>query len=291
MTSDRARSEPIRRGADLGATLTRGLLAGAAGVAAMTLAEKVEQRVTGRPNSFVPAHTLRRILGLPARPDRERIGLNWTMHWGQGIALGPLRMLMAERGMRGSVASFLFLNIRLINDQALENLTGAGAPPWTWPRDEQRIDLLHKAIYAFVAGYVADQLARSADRERRHGHADDGRTSTTDDGRGLLRNTRPRRPRSDGRLRRPPEPGQAASSAANRAFGVRVDVPGRSDRNSIPVLVIARDEQEAELVAAEAAGSNAQAEVFRELTAAEIREHRLDLNRRGSVTTLAVLNL
>jgi hypothetical protein len=62
-----------------------GLIAGLAGVAAMTLAEKVEQAVTGRPNSYVPAHTLERLLGLERRPDRDRLGLNWAMHWGQGI--------------------------------------------------------------------------------------------------------------------------------------------------------------------------------------------------------------
>jgi hypothetical protein len=147
--------------------LARGLLAGAAGVAAMTLAEKVEQAVTGRPNSFVPAHTLERLLGLPAKSDRERLGLNWAMHWGQGVLLGAVRAWMARRGFGGPVGSFLFLNLRLLNDQSLENATGVGAPPWTWPRDEQAIDLLHKAVYAFVAGAVADRLVggpRAGDR-------------------------------------------------------------------------------------------------------------------------------
>ncbi|MDO9706777.1 hypothetical protein [Paracraurococcus lichenis] len=140
--------------------LAEGLLAGLAGVAAMTLAEKLEQAVTGRPNSYVPAHTLERLLGLPRRPDRERLGLNWAMHWGQGIVLGPVRALMARRGMRGPMGSFLFLNLRLLNDQSLENATGVGAPPWTWPVEEQWVDLLHKGVYAFVAGAVADRLVR-----------------------------------------------------------------------------------------------------------------------------------
>src|SRR4051794_1574029 len=78
--------------------IVRGLLAGVAGVAAMTLAEKLEQAWTKRPNSYVPAHTLERLLGLPTRPDAERLWLNWVMHWGQGIALGPVRALMAEKG-------------------------------------------------------------------------------------------------------------------------------------------------------------------------------------------------
>lgn len=133
-------------------------MAGLAGVAAMTAAEKIEQVLTRRPNSYVPARTLERLLGLPRRPDRERLWLNWAMHWGQGIALGPVRVLMAERGLRGPVASFMFLNLRLLNDQTLENATGVGAPPWTWPSDEQAVDLLHKAVYAFTTGVVADAL-------------------------------------------------------------------------------------------------------------------------------------
>ena len=139
-------------------TAARGLLAGLAGVAAMTAAEKLEQALTGRPNSYVPARTLGRLLNLPGRPNNERVGLNWAMHWGQGIALGVARAWMAERGVRGPVGSFLFMNLRLLNDQTLENATRAGAPPWTWPVDEQAIDLLHKGIYAFVAGAVADRL-------------------------------------------------------------------------------------------------------------------------------------
>ena len=113
--------------------------------------------ITGR-HTYVPAHTLERLLGLPEKPDSERLWLNWTMHYGQGIVLGVLRAAMARRGLRGPVGSFMFMNARLLNDQTLENATGVGAPPWTWPRDEQVIDLLHKGVYAFVAGMVADRL-------------------------------------------------------------------------------------------------------------------------------------
>ncbi|PSR57150.1 hypothetical protein AHMF7605_02705 [Adhaeribacter arboris] len=124
----------------------------------MTLAEKIEQLFTHRPDSYVPAHTLERLLGLPHKPDEERLGLNWTMHWGQGILMGVVRGLMAELGVRGPVGSFLFMNVRLLSDQTLENVTGVGALPWTWPKDEQVIDLIHKGIYAFTTGIVADRL-------------------------------------------------------------------------------------------------------------------------------------
>lgn len=139
-------------------TLLNGLLAGFAGVATMTVAEKLEQLLTHRPDSYVPAHTLERLLGLPHKPDHQRLVLNWTMHWGQGILLGIARAWMAEKGISGPVGSHLFMNLRLLADQTLENATGVGAPPWTWPIDEQVIDLIHKGIYAFTTGAVADKL-------------------------------------------------------------------------------------------------------------------------------------
>ena len=133
-----------------------GLLAGAAGVAAMTLAEKIEQLITKRPDSYVPGHTLEHLIGLTAKPDNNLT--NWAMHWGQGILLGAVRGLMVQRGMRGPVGSFMFMNLRLLSDQTLENSTGVGSLPWTWPKDEQAIDLIHKGIYAFVTGAIADSL-------------------------------------------------------------------------------------------------------------------------------------
>ena len=136
--------------------IIQGLIAGAAGLAAMTLAEKLEQVITKRPNSYVPDHTLRRLFGADSSSDK--VWTNLAMHWGQGILLGGLRTLMAEKGIRGPVSSFLFMNLRLLADQTLENATGVGAPPWTWPKDEQVIDLVHKGIYAFATGAVADSI-------------------------------------------------------------------------------------------------------------------------------------
>ncbi|CAL9281567.1 hypothetical protein SUDANB180_07150 [Streptomyces sp. enrichment culture] len=136
----------------------QGLLAGAAGVAVMTLGEKAEQRLTGRPNSYVPARTLERLTGMPGRPSPPR-SVNWAMHYGQGALLGVVRSVMAHAGLRGPVASAQFAVVRLTNDQILENATGVGAPPQTWPRAELAVDLVHKAVYAFATGAVADALA------------------------------------------------------------------------------------------------------------------------------------
>jgi hypothetical protein len=167
MRASRARSHWIRhddpRRIDVGARarsgVWKGMVAGAGGIAVMTIVEKLEQRLTRRPSSYMPAHTLERVAGIRQRPDRERHAMNLGMHIGQAILLGAWRGLMAEGGLRGPRASAMFTVIRLANDQTLENITGQGAPPWTWPRDELIVDVLHKAVYAFTTGIIADALA------------------------------------------------------------------------------------------------------------------------------------
>jgi hypothetical protein len=139
--------------------LWQGLLAGTAGGVVMTLGEKIEQAVTGRPDSHVPARVLQRLTGLPERPGAQPLPVNRAMHFGQAALLGVLRSVMAQSGLRGPFASAKFTVIRLTNDQILENATGVGAPPPTWPRRELVVDVLHKTVYAFVTGAVADVLA------------------------------------------------------------------------------------------------------------------------------------
>ncbi|MCE7000749.1 hypothetical protein LZG04_38930 [Saccharothrix sp. S26] len=137
----------------------QGLVAGFAGAVVMTVGEKIEQRVTGRPDSHVPGAVLTRLARLPERSGRPSRALNLGMHFGQGAVLGVVRSLMANAGLRGPVASAMFAVVRLSNDQVLENATGVGAPPQTWPRSELVVDLLHKTVYAFATGAVADALA------------------------------------------------------------------------------------------------------------------------------------
>jgi hypothetical protein len=148
--------------------LALGALSGAAGAAAMAAASKLEQLATGRPDSFVPARTLAHLLRLPDA-DRDRWARNMTMHYLAGAIVGALRGVMSASNLRGPFASLMHTNLRLAFDQTLENATGVGAPPWTWPRDELVIDVSHKALYSFVTGALCDALVEpsSASSARR----------------------------------------------------------------------------------------------------------------------------
>jgi hypothetical protein len=80
------------------------------------------------------------------------------MHWGTGALVGTLHGVWAALGMRGPRAHLAHTAVRLATDQTLENATGVGAPPHTWPWSEQAVDVLHKAVYSLVTGLVAERL-------------------------------------------------------------------------------------------------------------------------------------
>lgn len=76
----------------------------------------------------------------------------------------------------------------------------------------------------------------------------------------------------------------------NKAFGVQVTLPG--DESGVrPLVVVARDERDAELVAAGAAGAGASASTLRTLTDEEARQYGLDLARHGDARALPALDL
>ncbi len=79
----------------------------------------------------------------------------------------------------------------------------------------------------------------------------------------------------------------------NKGFGVTVTVTQSGDREAktAPLVVVARDERDAELVAAQAAGPNASAETLRELTDDEVLAYGLDLQAHGTAKVLPILNL
>lgn len=115
----------------------RGAACGLAGVAVMTTVEKLEQALTGRPNSCVPARALLTLLGRHTGEDDRPWGWNHSMHWGTGAALGAVRGVWAVTGIRAPRAHAWHTVVRLAFDQTVENATGVGAPPVSWPRQEK----------------------------------------------------------------------------------------------------------------------------------------------------------
>ena len=148
------------RGRELARGAVLGVGAGLVGVAAMTAGEKLEQAVTHRPDSYVPGRTLLTLLGRHAGDAGRPVVWNHAMHWGTGAALGALRGVWAAIGLRGPRAHVAHTVVRLAFDQTLENSTGCGAPPRTWPAHEQAWDTAHKAVYSLATGLLAERFVR-----------------------------------------------------------------------------------------------------------------------------------
>jgi hypothetical protein len=159
------------RGRTLAIAALKGAVSGLAGVAVMTLVEEAELAVTKRPRSAVPARTLLALLGGHPGDGPQPPLWNHAMHWGTGFVVGALRGVWAVTGIRGWSANLHHAAVRLAFDQTLENATGVGAPPTTWPPREVAIDLTQKTIYSIATGVVADRWIVPVLRSQR------GRTS------------------------------------------------------------------------------------------------------------------
>jgi len=155
------------RGKVLARAAAVGAVCGLLGVAAMTAGEKAEQALTKRPNSYVPARTLLTLLGRHPDDGKQPVVWNHVMHWGTGALLGALRGVWAVTGIRGPLAHLKHSGFRLAFDQTLENATGVGAPPTTWPIREQVVDYGHKAVYSLVTGLTADRIIAPVLESRR----------------------------------------------------------------------------------------------------------------------------
>lgn len=156
-----------RRSSELRSAAARGALAGLAGAAVMTAAEKVEQAFTARPDSYVPARALLTLLGRNSGDDERPTAANHAMHWGTGALLGALRGVWSVTGIRGPQATLTHTVVRLAFDQTVENATGVGAPPAAWPISERVVDVGHKALYSLITGTAADRLVAPTLESRR----------------------------------------------------------------------------------------------------------------------------
>jgi hypothetical protein len=125
--------------------LSRGLAAGAAGAAAMTLSTATEMRVRGRPASIAPVQAAERATGIRLPSDGARRASSWAGSVAFGTALGLVRPLLGGRPVASPAA---FLLVASLPDLALVPALGAAPPPWRWGAGELAISALHHAAYA-----------------------------------------------------------------------------------------------------------------------------------------------
>lgn len=128
-----------------------GLAAGAIGTVALTIAETIELKLTGREGSTVPGQVGTKLSGRDPETAPARVKqLNPIVHWAHGIGLGAVRGLLDVAGLGPLAATLAFYPIVFGGDAALYKVLGIAPAPWRWSRAELATDLFGKGVLAFA---------------------------------------------------------------------------------------------------------------------------------------------
>ena len=143
----------MSRRSSVPASIGKGLVAGFAGTAAMTVSSTLEARLRGRAASSAPARATAKVLGIKEFDGPlAQARFNDISHWGYGTGWGVVRGLLAAAGLKPRAASAAhgaaIYGASLVTLPALEI-----APPVVfWPKQEIAIDAFHHAVYAAATG-------------------------------------------------------------------------------------------------------------------------------------------
>lgn len=132
----------------LAAAVGKGLAAGLAGTAAMTVSSTVEAKLRGRGGSPTPAHAASKVLGVAPVDEHGERRFNTLVHWGYGTGWGAVRGVLDAVGLRGLPAAAAHLGAVWGAEQVVLPATGAAPPATRWGATEVAVDLWHHLVYA-----------------------------------------------------------------------------------------------------------------------------------------------
>ena len=144
----------------LAGAIGRGLVAGFAGTAAMTISSTVEAKLRHREFSTAPAKAAAKLLGVETfESDRAYQRFSDLTHWGYGTGWGVLRGLLGATGMSPRVATVAhgaaIYGAAQVTLPALE----IAPPAIFWPKHEIAIDAFHHTVYAAASGLAYQLVA------------------------------------------------------------------------------------------------------------------------------------
>lgn len=141
---------------DVAAAVGKGILAGLAGTAAMTLSTALEMKWSGRDASDAPSKAAGRALGVQPRNQVGKARFGQVVHWSYGTTWGVARGLIALTGLRGAAASALHFAAVWGAAQVVLPSLDVAPPATEWDAEQIAIDVLHHAVYAAAAGAAYD---------------------------------------------------------------------------------------------------------------------------------------
>lgn len=152
---------------EFGSAVGKGLLAGLAATAAITLSQMIEMKITKREPSEAPVKVVSETVGAKPAHKEDKEKLSQEIHWAYGTVWGVSRGIIGLTGLKGLPAA-------LVHFAAIWGTSMVMLPQFNAakPIDEQEpqaiaIDGLHHAVYALTATFVYDALDAGSKNERR----------------------------------------------------------------------------------------------------------------------------
>lgn len=145
---------------NLAGAIGKGLVAGFAGTAAMTVSSTLEAKLRGRAPSSAPARATAKMLGIKEFEDGvAEARFNDLSHWGYGTGWGVVRGLLASAGLKPKAATAAhgaaIYGAAQVTLPALE----VAPPSIFWSKEEIAIDAFHHAVYAAATGLAYELVS------------------------------------------------------------------------------------------------------------------------------------
>ncbi len=145
---------------DVAAAFGKGLFAGVAGTAAMTVSSTLEMKLRNRGASSAPADAAAKVLGVEPVNEEAQARFSNLVHWGYGTAWGGMRGLIAAAGLSGTRATAVHLGMVWGSEQVMLPALEVAPPLTEWGAKEIAVDALHHLVYAVATGAAYSLLDR-----------------------------------------------------------------------------------------------------------------------------------
>ena len=144
----------------LAGAVGKGLFAGAAGTAAMTVSSTLEMKIRGRAASSAPATAASKVLGVEPTGEKEKERFSNLVHWGYGTGWGAARGVFGAMGLSGTEGAVAHFGAVWGSEQVMLPALGVAPPFWTWGVKEVAIDAFHHAVYVAATSVAYELLDR-----------------------------------------------------------------------------------------------------------------------------------
>jgi len=150
------------RTGDVAGAVGRGLVAGVAGTALMTLSSTIEMKFQSREASSAPADAAAKVLGVEPKGEAEKARFTNVVHWAYGTSWGVFRGLLGVVGLRGPVAGGAHFAAVWASGLVMLPRLGVAPPVGEWGTKALATDAFHHLVYAAGTSLAFTALDRTS---------------------------------------------------------------------------------------------------------------------------------